>query len=314
MPSTPAIPERRSGGTAVHLPALIAFECVARHLNFSRAATELAVTPTAVSKTIKQLEAQIGIRLFNRTTRSVSLTESGNKLLDTLAPALEQIRHSVRQVGAAAQRPYGLLRINTSYVAYASLIEPRLPGFLERYPEIQLEVSLDNALSDIVTSGFDAGIRLGDALQRDMIGIPLGPPQKLVVVAAPAYLQQHGAPQRPQDLLGHDCIRQRLSGQSRFLDWEFREGRKPFTIDVSGRLIYDEMRSVVGAACRGGGLAYVFQQFVAAELAAGDLVALLERHSPAVEMFHLYYPNRAQMPGKLRAFIDFFQAADGRAA
>src|SRR5215471_10084369 len=170
---------------AVHLPALLAFECVARHLSFARAAEELDVTTTAISKTIKQLEAQLHVRLFNRTTRSVALTEAGMKLLGTLAPALAQIRDSVQQAGDLSERPHGLLRINTGYVPYAALIEPRLALFSERYPEITLDITIDNNLSDIVAGGFDAGIRLGYALQRDVIAVPLGPMQQLTVAGSP---------------------------------------------------------------------------------------------------------------------------------
>src|SRR5262247_2145001 len=149
----------------VHLPALVSFECVARHLSFARAAEELDVTTTAISKTIKQVEAQLNVRLFNRTTRSVALTEAGTKLLGTLAPALAQIRDSVQQAGDFSERPHGLLRINAGYVAYAVLIEARLASFGERHPEITLDITLDNNRSDIVAGGFDAGIRLGHALQ-----------------------------------------------------------------------------------------------------------------------------------------------------
>jgi DNA-binding transcriptional LysR family regulator len=169
----------------VHLPALVSFECVARNLRFARAAEELDVTATAISKTIKQLEAQLNARLFNRTTRSVALTEAGTKLLGTLAPALAQIRDSVQLAGDFSKRPHGLLRINTGYVPYAALIEARLASFGERYPEITLDITLDNNLSDIVAGGFDAGIRLGYALQRDVIAVPLGPMQQLTAVGSP---------------------------------------------------------------------------------------------------------------------------------
>src|ERR1700745_2714909 len=163
----------------VHLPALVSFECVARHLSFARSSEELDVTTTAISKTIKQLEAQLDVRLFNRTTRSVALTEAGTKLLGTLAPALAQIRDSVQQAGDLSERPRGLLRLNAGYVAYAVLLQARLASFGERYPEITLDITLDNNLSDIVAGGFDAGIRLGYGLQRDVIAVPFGPMQEL---------------------------------------------------------------------------------------------------------------------------------------
>ncbi|MGY2376045.1 LysR family transcriptional regulator [Pseudomonas sp. SDO524_S393] len=307
------LPEAIPGARPVHLPALIAFECVARHMNFARAAAELDVTPTAMSKTIKQLEAQLGVRLFNRTTRSVALTESGTQLLDTLAPALEQIRFSVQQVHDTATRPYGALKINSSYVAYASLIEPHMAAFLAQYPDITLDIAVDNTLSDIVGEGFDAGIRLGQALQRDMIAVPLGASQPMVVVATPHYLK-HSAPlNTPEDLLAHDCIRQRLSSRGPFMDWIFRIGQANVKIDVKGRLVLDEMRTTLSAARQGCGVAMVFRPFAEAEIRSGQLVPLLEQYAEPAETFHLYYANRAQMPGKLRAFIDFFQQRNRQA-
>lgn len=296
----------RPAGSA-YLPGLFAFESVARHMNFARAAEEMGVTPTAISRTIKVLEAQLKVRLFNRTTRSVGLTEAGSQLLQSLGPALEQIQHSIQQVGLATDQPAGTLRINTSYVAYAVLIRPHLQRFLDAYPSINLELALDNRLSDVVGSGFDAGIRLGHALQHDMIAVLLSNPQRRTVVASPAYLQRHAEPTRPEDLLDHACIRQRFPASDRHFEWKFTRAGKPLQIDVQGRLAFDEMRSVVEAASAGLGVAYVFDAFTAAELARGELTPLLERYRLPGEAFYLYYPNRSHMPGKLRAFIDFFQ-------
>jgi DNA-binding transcriptional LysR family regulator len=291
----------------VHLPALVSFECVARHLSFARAAEEMDVTTTAISKTIKQLEAQLDVRLFNRTTRSVALTEAGMKMLGTLGPALAQIRDSVQQAGDFSERPHGVLRINTSYVAYAALLQPHIAAFGERYPEITLDLTLDNNLSDIVAGGFDAGIRLGHALQRDVIAVPLGPMQQLTVVGSPRYFKRRGVPKTPHELLDHECIRQRLT-RARFFEWEFRIGGKDVSIDVRGRLILDEMRAVLGAACQGSGLALVFRQFAATEIASGAVVPILDKFLPPDDPFHLYYANRAHTPSKLRAFIEFMQA------
>jgi DNA-binding transcriptional LysR family regulator len=309
MPQAPS-PVETLHRPGLPFPGLLAFSCVARHRSFTRAAGELDVTPTAISKTIKQLEAQLGVRLFHRTTRSVSLTESGQQLQASLAPALGQIRSAVAQVADSAQRPQGALRINTSFVAYATTIEPHLSAFLERYPEISLEVSIDNALRNIVSEGFDAGIRLGRALQHDMVAVPLGPIQRRVVVGAPAYLKRHSTPTRPEDLLEHECIRQRLSSGGRLSEWLFQVQRKRLTIEVRGRLIFDEMRSVVAAARQGCGLGFVFIHFVAADLREGHLVALLDKYCPPSEALYIYYPSRAQLPGKLRAFIDFIRAAN----
>src|SRR5215471_13568891 len=297
------------GQRTVHLPALVSFECVARHLSFVRASEELDVTATAISKTIKQLEAQLDVRLFNRTTRSVALTEAGTQLLGTLAPALAQIRDAVQQTGDFSERPHGVLRINTAYVAYATLIDAHLASFGERYPEITLDITIDNNLSDIVAGGFDAGIRLGYALQRDMIAVPLGPMQQLAVVGSPRYFKRRGIPRTPHDLLEHDCIRHRLN-RARFFEWEFRIGGKDVTVDVHGRLVLDEMRAVLDAACQGNGLGLVFRQFATAEIASGAVVPILDQFLPSDQRFHLYYANRAHTPSKLRAFIDFMQTVN----
>jgi DNA-binding transcriptional LysR family regulator len=284
---------------------------VARHLSFARAAEELDVTTTAISKTIKQLEAQLGVRLFNRTTRSVALTEAGAKLLGTLAPALAQIHDSVQQAGDFSERPHGLLRINAGYVAYATLIQAHLASFSERHPEITLDITLDNSLSDIVGGGFDAGIRLAYALQRDVIAVPLGPMQQLTVVGSPRYFKRRGTPRTPHELLEHDCIRQRLN-RGAFFEWEFRIGGKNVTIDVRGPLILNEMRAVLDAACQGSGLALVFRQFATAEIASGAVVPILDQFLPPDQPFHLYYANRAHTPSKLRAFIEFMQAMNSK--
>ncbi|MGE7992826.1 LysR family transcriptional regulator [Pseudomonas sp. NPDC089554] len=296
-----------AGSASIHLPSLLAFECVARHLNFARAATELEVTPTAISKTVKQLEAQLGVRLFNRTTRSVALSEPGAQLLSTLAPALEQIRHSVTSVSDTFTQPYGNLRINASFVAHASLIEPHLAGFLAQHPNINLEVSLDNRLSDIVAAGFDAGIRLGHALHQDMVAVPIGPVQRRLVVASPSYLAANATPRYPQDLLQHPCIRQRLSTGERFFEWVFQVDEQPITVDVTGRLVFDEMRAVLGAARQGCGFAYVFEQFARSAIETGELIPVLETYSPPSESFYLYYPTRTMTSGKLRVFVEFLR-------
>jgi DNA-binding transcriptional LysR family regulator len=301
------MPDLNDKGPHVSLAALVAFEKVARRLNFARAASEMEVTPTAISKTIKTLEAQLNVRLFNRTTRSVGLTEHGSQLLSTLAPALDLIKMSVQQIGETAAKPTGVLRINTSHVAFASVIQPFQAEFLKRFPELTLEVSTDSRMVDIVAGGFDAGIRMGHAVQRDMVAVPLGAVQRVVVVGSPAYLKERGTPMRPKDLLVHDCIRMRFADQGRYLEWRFKSRDKLVTIDVRGPLVHSDMRCALEAARQGVGLAFVFRQVAEDSIRRGELVALLERHCAPVDTFHLYYPQRARMPGKLRAFIDFMQ-------
>ena len=294
----------------VSLSGLTAFETVARHANFARAAEELAVSPAAMSKTVKTLEAQLGVRQFNRTTRSVSLTEHGAQLLASLGPALDLIRSSVQEVGETAARPRGALRINTSYVAFATLIEPHQAEFLRRYPELTLELVIEDRFVDIVAGGFDAGLRLGRALQRDMVAVPIGPVQKLAVVAAPKYLKAHGTPATPQELLAHDCIRMRFASHGRYFEWRLGSRDRASVVDVRGRLVYSEMRCVLDAARQGLGLACVFERFAREPLRRGELVQVLERHCPTVDSFYVYYPHRAHMPGKLRAFVEFLRAAN----
>lgn len=289
------------------LPALQMFECVARHSSFARAAEEMNVSPTAASKAVRLLESQLGVRLFNRTTRSVALSEHGERLLASLAPALRQIRRAVETVVDEAGRPAGSLRLNTSYVAYRTLVEPRLPAFLRRFPELGVEVSIDNALSDIVRSRFDAGIRFGHSLHHDMVAVPIGAPQRRIVVGSPDYFRTHPVPRTPPELLKHDCIRQRLSGDARRFEWTFRSARRTVVIDVGGRLQFDEMRSVLDAAMLGCGLAYVFEAFAADAIESGALLPVLTEHSPPPERFYLYYPAQRLMPGKLRAFVDFMR-------
>ncbi len=294
----------------VHLPGLLTFEAAARHLNFARAAAELGVTPTAVSRTIKTLEAQLNVRLFNRTTRSVSLTEAGASLHSTLAPALALIRNSLSEALLATDQPSGTVRVNSSYVAYRMLIEPHLEAFLASFPLIHVEISLDNLLADIVSAGFDMGIRMGKKVQNDMVAMQLGSVQKRIVVAAPNYFQHLTEPRSIDDLLKHDCIRQRYSVGGRWYEWRFDADGQMVQIDVQGRLIFDEMRSVVDAAAQGLGIGFVLEEFAKQELASGQLRQILKQHSAMDDAFHLYYPHRKHMPGKLRAFVDFMRAAN----
>ncbi|MGC4092655.1 MAG: LysR family transcriptional regulator [Polyangiaceae bacterium] len=290
------------------LGALVTFECVARHLRFARAADELRVTPTAVSKTIAQLEEQIGVRLLNRTTRSVALTEAGSRLLESAAPALATLRQGFEDARSTTEAPAGALRINTSYVAFTTLFAPHLPEFLAAYPRVVPEFSIESATEDIVARGFDAGVRPGRALQRDMVAVPLGPVQKLVVVGAPSYLERAKRPKKAADLLGHACIRQRLSAGQKFLSWTLRSGKRSLRWTCLRRSILDDMRSALDAARAGVGLAYVFEQFAAPWLRSGELERVLSSHALVREAFYLYFPSRRNLPPKLRVFADWFRA------
>ncbi|WP_421363109.1 LysR family transcriptional regulator [Agrobacterium rosae] len=294
----------------VHLPGLLTFEAAARHLNFAKAAAELGVAPTAVSRTIKAMEAQLNVRLFNRTTRSVSLTEAGSSLNSKMAPALALIRDSLSEALLATDQPSGTVRVNSSYVAYRMLIEPHLEAFLASFPSINVEISLDNALGDIVNAGFDIGIRMGKRVQNDMVALQLGQVQKRIVVAAPDYFQNRKEPETVDDLLHHNCIRQRYSIGGRWFGWKFDFEGQIIQIEVQGRLLFDEMKSVLDAAMRGQGIGFVFEQFAKQELISGQLRQILKQNSGMDDAFHLYYPHRKHMPRKLRAFVDFMLNAN----
>jgi len=293
--------------SSLPLPALVTFESVARHLRFARAATELGVTPTAVSKSIAQLEEQVGARLLNRTTRSVSLTQAGTALLEAVAPAFAALSQGVEAARTAGEAAAGSLRVTMSYVAFSSLFEPHLRGFFAAYPGVTLDLSIDSRPSDIVDGGFDAGVRPGRTVQQDMVAVAIGPVQKLVVVGAPDYLASAGRPKRPEDLLHHACVRQRVSSEGNLLAWALRTGKQRVTLDVKGSLVLDDMRSVVDAVRAGNGLGYVFEQFIGHDLASGRLERVLPEHSLVREAFFLYYPSRKRLPQKLRVFSDWFR-------
>jgi len=288
------------------LNGLVAFETVARHLRFAQAAAELGVSPTAMSKLIRQLEASLDVRLFHRTTRSVALTEAGQQLASTVSPALAQLKAGLEQARASEGQAVGTLRVNTSYVAFKVFLAPHLRAFARAHPKVELDMTVDNVSVDIVRRGFDVGIRPGRALQRDMVAVQLGGPQRLIVVGSPAYLAHAGSPRSVADLLAHDCIRQRLGGDH-WLDWTLMQQGKPLRAAVTGHLVVDEMRSALDAATQGNGLAYVFESFAAQELAARRVKRVLGDHALVREPFFLYYPSRAYLPAKLRAFIDHFR-------
>ncbi|NUO77054.1 MAG: LysR family transcriptional regulator [Lysobacter sp.] len=287
------------------LPAVIAFARVARLGSFTRAAAELDVSPSALSQTVRGLEERLGVRLLNRTTRRVGLTEHGARFLAQVTPGLEQIDAAFDDLDAVRDRPTGRLRINAGRIAVRTLIAPRLPQFLARYPDVQVEVFADDTLADLVAGGFDAGIRLGETLARDMVAQPLGGPQRLLVVGSPEYFARHGRPRVPEDLIGHDCIRQRLPGSGRMLPWEFTRDGVDFEVDVRGRLIFNDSSLAVEPVADGLGLAQLFETVAAQDLAAGRLEPVLTEYTPPFPGFYLYYPARRQLAPKLRAFVDF---------
>lgn len=293
------------------LGELEAVLAVARHRNFRAAATELGVSTSALSHAVAGLERRIGVRLFNRTTRSVSLSEAGAQFVASVAPALSSIRLAIEQAGSFRDTVSGTLRINTSAGAGRQVM-PLFIAFLQRYPEVKLDIVTEGKLIDIVADGFDAGIRLADTVPQDMIAVPFGDTQRFAVVGSPAYFAQHKAPRTPGDLLAHECIRMRMPSGAIY-QWEFERRGEAVRVDVKGALMLDEPAMTQQAARAGLGLAYLSEWNVAADLQAGTLIRVLEAWTPPLDGLCLYYPGRRHVPAGLRALIDLIrEQADAR--
>ncbi|KRA52636.1 transcriptional regulator [Pseudoxanthomonas sp. Root65] len=300
------------------LPALAWFALVTEHGSFSRAAQAMGVSPAALSQSLKSLERELGVRLLYRTTRHMSLTEAGQRLYDTLRPALGQITRAVDTVDDADAAPSGLLRINTSRLAAKGLIEPHLREFHARYPAITLELVMADGMSNIIADGCDAGIRLGQTLAEHMVAVPVSPPLSMAVAASPDYLARHGVPPTPSDLVHHNCLNYRFVGSGTLHDWEFSdpaEPGRPFTRSVAGSLVTNDDGSMIRAALQGLGLMQVVDLAIRAPLADGRLVRVLAAWTHRHAGFYLYAPSREHMPAKVRALIDFLvEKRDGIAA
>ncbi|RWI95855.1 LysR family transcriptional regulator [Mesorhizobium sp.] len=293
-----------------HLPVIVA---VARRGGFALAAAELGMSPSAVSHAVRLVEERIGQPLFARTTRSVSLTEAGKALVETAAPALQDISERIDRIRGVKGRPSGLLRINASNIAIPLAVTPVIAAMAERYPEVTVEVFADQALVDIVGEGFDAGIRLGEMIAQDMITVRLTPPVKAVVVASPGYIGKHGRPRDVADLARHNCIGYRLVRSGGLYRWDLNENGKDVVVETRGTAIVTDSLAAIDLALAGVGLAYVFEPLVRTDLAAGRLVQILPKTAIEEPGLFLYFPRRASMAPKLRAFIDTAQEI-GRAS
>lgn len=289
------------------LDDLHTFAVVARWRSFRRAAVELGVSPSALSHTLRVLEARLGVRLLNRTTRSVAPTAAGERLLARLSPALLDIQGALDEVNAFRDSPVGSLRINAPRAAAELVLGPLLNRFLQAHPGMQVELVADDTLVDIVAAGFDAGVRFGERLQQDMVAVPLGPPQRFVVVASPTYIAAHGVPPSPRELLQHHCIGVRFPSGAAY-SWEFAKGAQQLEMAVDGPLALDDMRLMVDAAESGLGFAYVYAQYAVAGLAAGRLCQVLDDWCPEIPGFFLYYPSRKLLPTGLKAFVAMLRA------
>ncbi|SER36873.1 DNA-binding transcriptional regulator, LysR family [Faunimonas pinastri] len=280
---------------------------VAGHRSFRRAAAELGVSASALSHAVSGLEERMGVRLLNRTTRSVAPTEAGERLIARLAPAFSEIRSAIADARSSMGRPAGALRLTVPTSAAQLLLGPLLARFLQAFPEIEMEVSADNSLIDAVAAGFDAGIRFGERLQQDMVAVRIGPDQRMLVVGAPAYLARRGTPERPHDLAGHNCLRQRLPSGGIYR-WELEKEGEPTEFEPAGSFTTNDHIVLKRMAVDGFGLTFMFEGHVADEIRDGRLVPVLEDWCPAFPGFFLYYPSRRHMPATLRAFIDFLKA------
>jgi DNA-binding transcriptional LysR family regulator len=285
------------------LDGVEAFLSVARHRSFRRAAAELGVTPSAISQAVRTLEARVGAALFIRTTRSVGLTEAGERFLSRARPAFEELIAASEVARDLGQRPTGLLRLSVPRVVLPTLLDRLIGSFCKAYPEIEVEIAASEKLVDLAAEGFDAGIRMGQFIAAYMIALRLTPPFPLVVVGSPAYLRRRRRPERIGDLQQHACLRMRRSNGS-IAPWSFVDGNKAIEAIVSGPFIAHDLPTILGAAVEGLGLAQVPAPIVAGLVKAGKLEHLLERYAPTAPGMFLYYPNRHQMMPKLRAFID----------
>ena len=282
---------------------LAAFAAVAEQGSFTRAAAELGMSQPALSHAMKSLEQRLGVRLLARTTRSVSTTEAGETLLRSLRPALEEIATGVDAVGALRGKPTGTVRLTATKHAVWSVVMPVLPRFLASYPDIRVDIIIDDNLTDIVASRFDAGIRFGDIVEKDMIAVRIGPDIRMAVVGAPSYFTDHPVPRTPRELAGHRCINYRLVKSGGLYAWDFVEKDRPFEVRVDGPLVVNNSDLIRDAALAGHGIAYVYEDEVLADIKAGRLTRILEKWSPTFPGYHLYHPSRRQSPPALAALI-----------
>jgi DNA-binding transcriptional LysR family regulator len=290
------------------------FLAVAEAGGFRAAAAELGVTAGAVSQAIRGLERRIGLPLFQRTTRKVSLTEAGTRLLARLAPATGEIRESLEALGDLRATPSGLLRLSVLRMAVPLVIEPLLPGFREAYPDVELEISVDDATIDLAAERFDAGIRIGEFVQRDMVGVRISPDIQWSVVGSPAYFAARGRPKSPEDLVHHECIRFRFPTSRASYRWEFEHDGREYSIEPHGKVTLNDAQLATTLAVAGLGLAYSSDLSCAAHLREGRLQRVLERYLPRTPGLFLYFPARSQLQPKLRIFIDAARALTARRA
>jgi len=291
------------------LNALAVFALVAEERSFRAAADRLGVTRSAVSQTIRRLEETFGIALVQRTTRSVSLTEAGERLNASLVPAIADIRNAVEATGGLRSGPRGQLRIAVSSIAERFLAGPLLAGFVAAYPDIQLDITVTDEAFDIVTEGYDAGVRLGEVIEQDMIAVPVSGDQRQAAVCSPSYLERFGAPRHPRELAAHRCIGWRPAPKVAPYRWEFGESGKEFAVAVAPEITTNDMALMIKLAIAGAGITFGMEESFRLPIERGELVPILEEYCPRFAGFYLYYPNRRNLAPKLRALIEHLRAS-----
>jgi DNA-binding transcriptional LysR family regulator len=287
--------------TAPVFDDLAAFALVAKEQSFTRAAAKLGVSQSALSQTVKALEERLGLRLLTRTTRSVSPTQAGERLLRTILPRFEEIESEITALTALRERPAGTVRITAGEHSAISILQPALAAFRHEYPDVSVEIIVDYGLTDIVAERFDAGVRLGEQVAKDMIAVRIGPDMRMAVVGSPAYFAARVPPETPQDLTAHDCINVRLPTYGGLFPWEFEKDGRELNVRVDGHLVFNNLALRIDSALAGLGLAYVPEDRVSAHIESGRLVRVLEDWCAPFSGYHLYYPSRKHTSPALSA-------------
>ncbi len=283
---------------------LAAFALVARERSFTKAAAKLGVSQSALSQTIKGLEARLGLRLLTRNTRSVSPTEAGERLLRSVAPRLEEIEHEIAALSALRDKPSGTLRITAGEHPAVTVLQSALAKFLPSYPDIHVEIIVDYGLTDIVAEGYDAGVRLGEQVAKDMIAVRIGPEMRMAVVGSPIYFEKHPRPETPQDLTQHNCINIRLPTYGGLLAWEFEKEGRELKVRVEGQLVLNNIALRLTSALEGLGIAYMPEDQALPDIEAGRLVRVLDDWCPPFPGYHLYYPSRRHASPAFAVMVD----------
>ena len=283
---------------------LQAFRAVATERNFTRAAAQLGVSPSALSQTLRALEARLGLRLLTRTTRSVAPTEAGERLLRTLGPAFDEIEAALTALGELREKPSGTIRITAAEHAADTVLWPALERLLPAYPDITVEVHVDNTLTDLAAGRYDAGIRMGELVGKDMVAVRIGPELRMAAVGSPAYFARRPAPTTPQELTAHNCINVRLLTHGGIYAWEFEKDGRELRVRVEGPLVFNVAPPMLRAALAGLGLAYLFEDQVQAHVAEGRLLRVLDDWCPPFPGYHLYYPSRRQPTPAFALLVD----------